>query len=74
MTTIPSPNDHDEEDHIDVVVADLFTVDFCEQGYGQIGFWIEGEKRPFAIAYFPPNSVPDLARLFAEAIKPMGHA
>jgi len=63
-----------DEDHIDVVVADSFTVDFCEHGYGQIGFWINGEKRPFAVAYFPPHAVPDLARLFAEAVKPMGHA
>lgn len=73
MTDAREDQDEDE-DHIDIVVADSFTVDFCEHGYGQIGFWHEGEKRPFAIAYFKPESTPDLARLFADAMKVEGHA
>ena len=62
------------EDHIDVVVADSFTVTFCEHGYGQIGFWIEGEKQPFAVAYFSPADTPEIARVFIDAIKPAGNA
>lgn len=74
MIVVPHEHQDDDDDDVDIVRADSFTVDFCEHGYGEIAFWFEGEDRPFAIAYFTPSAVIDLARVFTEAIKPVGNA
>lgn len=61
-------------DVAEIVVADSFTIGFCKHGYGHIGFWMDGEKQPFAVAYFGPDNTPELARAFFQAVQPEGHA
>jgi len=62
------------QEPVDTVVADSFTVEACRHGYGQIGFWLEGSNRPFAVAYFSPDTIPAIVRMFIEALPVKGHA
>ncbi len=65
---------HSSEEPTAALIADSFEVNFCEHGHGRLAFFRDGEADPFAIAYFGPGAVIDMARLFADAMKVEGHA
>jgi hypothetical protein len=63
-----------DDDMTDIVVADSFSIDFCQHGYGQISLFHDGEKRPFAVVHFGPDATFDMAGFFAIAAKCEGSA
>lgn len=63
-----------EHDETGIMVADHYTVDFCEHGYGQIAFFHKDAKQPFAVAYFGPSAMFDMANIFVDAIETKGNA
>ena len=65
---------HFDDEARDTVVADSFTVDFCEHGYGRLAFWHDGERHPFAVAYFEPNATIQFAAMLADNIRTEGRA
>jgi hypothetical protein len=55
-------------------MADSFTVDICEHGFGMLALWKDGANHPFAVAQFGPSAIAEIAAVFAQAMQVEGHA
>lgn len=67
-------NAPDGDDDHDTVVADSFTIRSFDPEHGQISLWLDGDKTPFAIAYFTADSAIQIARALLAVLPAAGRA